>query len=401
MIGRDADGTPIQEGDSMEDDDRARRDWPRDEPEDATAEPPAPPPEESAPAEIESWPSQDASTAEESTAEPVTPAMPQEEPAWPVEPPPPAAADDTWSSTRSEPAVEREAEPEPAAETPPSEVEAYSSARTVDDDATAAAAAHTVPAAESVTGESTQCPRCGTENRPGLAFCRNCGQRLVAAGSAATIERPGTPEGSMACPRCGTHNRTGVAFCQNCGANLRGTAPGYVPPAMVAGEAAEPSAAARRGAVLGPVVLLIGLVGMITAYLLPFALGSGSLFERAFGSGGYGVAFWTAYGEAGSGLADQAYFGLAAPVPLFGLLLVALAIAGFVRAAPARLQTVGLVIALLWSLGLIIGFVLVELGSNWDGDLVGLLRVLSPAGIIFFLAGLIAVIGVLTRFGRS
>ena len=24
-----------------------------------------------------------------------------------------------------------------------------------------------------VTGESTQCPRCGTENRPGLAFCRN------------------------------------------------------------------------------------------------------------------------------------------------------------------------------------------------------------------------------------
>jgi hypothetical protein len=403
MIGRDAEGTPIEEGDSMQDDDRARRDWPRDEHEDASGEPSPPPAEESAPAEIESWPSQDASTADDSTAAPATPAMPEGEPDWPVEPPSPATADDTWSSAPSEPepAPAAEPEPAPAAEAPPSEVEAYSSAPAVDDDAAVAAAAHTVPAAESVTGESTQCPRCGTENRPGLAFCRNCGQRLVAAGSAATIERPGTPEGSMACPRCGTHNRTGVAFCQNCGANLRGTAPGYVPPAMVAGEAAEPSAPARRGAVLGPVVLLIGLVGMITAYLLPFALGSSSLFERAFGSGGYGAAFWTAYGEAGSALADQAYFGLAAPVPLLGLLLLALAVGGFMRAAPGRLHTIGLVITLLWSLGLIIGFVLVELAANWDGDLVGLLRVLSPAGIIFFLAGLIAVIGVLTRFGRS
>ena len=91
--------------------------------------------------------------------------------------------------------------------------------------------AHAVPAGEEAIGESTQCPRCGTENRPGLAFCRNCGQRLVAAGVASTVERPGAPEGTMACPRCGTHNRAGVAFCQNCGANLRGAAPGYVPPA--------------------------------------------------------------------------------------------------------------------------------------------------------------------------
>ena len=80
-------------------------------------------------------------------------------------------------------------------------------------------------------GESTQCPRCGTENRPGLAFCRNCGQRLVAAGLAPTVERLGAPEGTLACPRCGTHNRAGVAFCQNCGANLPPAAtPGYVPP---------------------------------------------------------------------------------------------------------------------------------------------------------------------------
>jgi hypothetical protein len=221
----------------------------------------------------------------------------------------------------------------------------------------------------------------------------------VAAGVATTVERPGTPEGTMACPRCGTHNRSGVAFCQNCGANLRGTAEGYVPPA-VAGEETVTDETARRGAVLGPVVLLIGLAGMVTGYLLPFAYGSGSLLERAFGSGGYGIGFWSAYPD-GSGLADQAYFGLAAAVPILGLLLLILAVAGFVRATPGMLQGVGLVIALLWSVGLILLFVVVELAANWGGDLVGLLRELTPAGIIFFLAGLIVLIGTLTRFGRS
>ena len=42
--------------------------------------------------------------------------------------------------------------------------------------------------------ESTRCPRCGTENRAGVAFCKSCGQRLVAAG-AATVARPSAPEG--------------------------------------------------------------------------------------------------------------------------------------------------------------------------------------------------------------
>src|SRR5687767_15549084 len=172
-------------------------------------------------------------------------------------------------------------------EPPPSEVEAYPAAPDADVAPIAAAAsttaaAHVVPETKSATGESTQCPRCGTENRPGLAFCRNCGQRLVAAGVATTIERPAAGEGTMACPRCGTHNRAGVAFCQNCGANLRGTAAGYVPPAVAAGAAAAESVEARRGgAILGPVVLLIGLVGVATGYVLPFLYGSGSLFDRA------------------------------------------------------------------------------------------------------------------------
>jgi hypothetical protein len=268
-------------------------------------------------------------------------------------------------------------------------------------DAAAVAGAHAVPAGEEAIGESTQCPRCGTENRPGLAFCRNCGQRLVAAGVATTVERPGTPEGTMACPRCGTHNRAGVAFCQNCGANLRGAAPGYVPPAVAGEASAETVQVGRRGAVLGPVVLLIGLVGIVTGYVLPFLYGSGSLFDRAWGSDGHGVSFWSAYPDVGAGLADQVYYGLAGPIPILGLLLLVLAVAGFIRAAPGPLQTIGLVIALLWSVGLIVLFVVVELAGNWSGDLVGMLRVLTPAGIIFMLSALIVLIGTLTRFGRS
>jgi hypothetical protein len=192
-----------------------------------------------------------------------------------------------------------------------------------------------------------------------------------------------------------------VAFCQNCGANLRGTAPGYVPPAVAAEAGTETVEVERRGAVLGPVVLLIGLIGIVTGYLLPFLYGSGSLFERAMGADGYGIAFWSDYPDVSAGLADQAYFGLAAAIPILAVLLLVLAIAGFMRATPGPLQTLGLGVALLWSVGLIVLFIVVELAGNWTGDLVGMLRVLSPAGIIFLLASLIVLIGTLTRIGRS
>jgi hypothetical protein len=375
----------------------------------ATADEPAPS------AEFESWPSQDTSPAEATTpdSEPeVQPTPADEARAWPTEPPEAgSASEDAWPTSAPERGDEPVLEPaggdwsppaEPSAvEPPPAEVEAYpSSESAVPPMAPFDTGAHSVPDTEATTGESTKCPRCGTENRPGLAFCRECGQRLVAAGVAATVERPGTPEGTMACPRCGTHNRTGVAFCQNCGANLRGAASGYVPPAVDGeGDAATP-AVERRGAVLGPVVLLIGMVGLITGYLLPF-VGDASLYDRAAGADGYGVAFWSGYPGVDAGLADQAYFGLAAPVPLFALILAILAVAGFMRARPGMLQTIGLVISLAWSVGLIVLFGVVEVGGNWGGDVVGLLRELTPAGIIFFLASLIVLIGTLTRFGRG
>ena len=74
---------------------------------------------------------------------------------------------------------------------PPQEAEAYPASAAPQSEPSIAAA-HSVPATQ--VGESTQCPRCGTENRPGVAFCRNCGQRLVAAGVASTLERPGAPQ---------------------------------------------------------------------------------------------------------------------------------------------------------------------------------------------------------------
>ena len=319
--------------------------------------------------------------------------------AWPSQP----AADTT--ETSEWPTAPRDHEP------PPGEVEAYAGGGgETRDEAHAATApapaaptgAHSVPSTEGVTGESTQCPRCGTENRPGLAFCRSCGQRLMTAGVSSTLERPGTPDGSMACPRCGTHNRAGVAFCQNCGANLRGVGVGYVPPAVAVPEGEVTVGTERRGALLGPIVMLIGLIGLITGYLLPFEFGSeNSLWERASGSDGYGLSFWSGYPEVGAGLTDQIYFGLAAPVPLLALLVGALIVAGFLRARPGAIQTIGLAITLAWCVGLAVLFVIVELVGNWNGDLVPLLSAMSPAGIIFLLSSLILVIGALTRFGRS
>lgn len=344
----------------------------------AMPEPPATPIDVPS-SDIESWPSE---PPERDQAD--APGM------WPTEPP------ERGQEPYLPPATE-----EPQAAPVPSEVEAYPAPAPAEtrDAEPPIEVAQAVPAAAGQVGESTQCPRCGQENPAGLSFCRNCGQRLVAAGVATTIERPATAEGTMACPRCGTHNRAGVAFCQNCGANLRGTSAGYVPPAVAGETGTVPATASRGGAVLGPVVLLVGIVGLITGYLLPFAFGSGSLFERAFGSAGYGLGFWTAYPD--SGLADQVYFGLAAAAPVLVVILAVLAIAGFMRARPGMLQSIGLWIALAWSIGLVALFAVSELAGNWSGDIVGMLRDLSPGGIIFFLASLIVLIGTLTRFGRS
>jgi hypothetical protein len=174
-----------------------------------------------------------------------------------------------------------------------------------------------------------------------------------------------------------------------------------VPPSVAADDAAVVADDADAGhAILGPIVMLVGAIGIATAWLLPFALVTGSLYDSAFGASGYGAAFWSAY-DGMSGIASQAYFGFAAPAPILVALLAVLAVGGVIRARPGMLQLVGLVIALLWALGLAILFVVVEVLGGQGGGLVQVLRGLSPAGIIFALASLIVVIGVLTRFGRG
>ncbi len=338
--------------------------------------------------ETSPWPQRDA-------AQPV-PADEADETAVAAEPAEPAEPAETAGGVEAA---------EPPSEPPPSDLEAYPPARDATEPVMPAVAAHSVPATE--PGESTLCPRCGTENRPGISFCRNCGQRLVAAGAPATVERPAAPVGSQACPRCGTHNRAGTAFCQNCGANLRVVPEGYVPPAMATADggavgALEPSEAeGQKGrAFLGPVVLLIGAIFLGVAWALPFAIGDASLYEQAFGAGGYGVSFWNGY-DGISGLADQAYFGFAAPSPILVLLLVLLAIAGVIKRVPGLLQVIGLVIALVWAIGLVALFVVVEVLGAGASDLLGIMRVLTPGGIIFMLASLIVVIGTLTRLARG
>lgn len=286
-----------------------------------------------------------------------------------------------------QPAAASEETPGPA----PSDAEAWVVPPPVTPPDPDAIAAHPVPATP--LGEGTRCPRCGTDNRPGIAFCRSCGQRLMAPGAPAAVERPAPPEGTQACPRCGTHNRAGVAFCQNCGANLRPPDPGVL-------EARAAREATPRHAILGPVVLLIGTAGMLTAWLLPFPFGGASLWDRSFGApGGYGIAFWRGYPT--GPLTDAAYFGLAAPIPVLLLLLVALAVSGFVRPVPGGIQRTGLAVAMAWGLALALLFVVVELLGGPGRGLVDMLRGLSPGGIIFLLAGLIVMIGSLTRLWRA
>jgi hypothetical protein len=249
--------------------------------------------------------------------------------------------------------------------------------------------------------ESQACPRCGTENRLGVSFCASCGQRLVAADEA-TMARPGETADSAPCPRCGAINRSGAAFCSDCGFNIRSAmaAPGAPVGAAVtaspseAPATAQPQAHAR--AWLGPLVLLIAAAGMLVAWMLPFAMGGGSLADQALGSDGYGLAFWTGY-PADANFLETAYFGLAAPLPLLSLLLGVLAVAGIVRAAPGRIQRVGLIIAVTWCAAFAALFVVVEIGSGLGGGLIGLLRGLSPAGLIGSLSGVIGAIGGLTR----
>jgi len=56
-----------------------------------------------------------------------------------------------------------------------------------------------------------KCSQCGTENKDGSVFCKECGSRLTAEAA---------PAGPVFCPNCGKKFENGEAFCDECGTNL-------------------------------------------------------------------------------------------------------------------------------------------------------------------------------------
>jgi len=250
------------------------------------------------------------------------------------------------------------------------------------------AGAHVVPATP--VGEGVRCPRCGVENRAGVSFCSGCGGRLIAAADA-TLERPGQVTAFGACPRCGSANRADAVFCANCGQALQAFAPA---------PAATPVPTRARHAILGPLVLLVATAGLVLAWLLPFGGLDQSMAERMFGPGGTGPAFWTAY-PAGASVLESAFYGVAAPLPLLALLLVALAVAGFGRSHAGRWQRTGAWLAMAWCVAFVLLFLLAEVAGGFGDGLIGLLRGMSPAGLIGFLASLIGIVGTVTRLADS
>jgi class 3 adenylate cyclase/tetratricopeptide (TPR) repeat protein len=81
------------------------------------------------------------------------------------------------------------------------------------------------------------CPTCGTENREGARFCRECATALA-----------------LACPACGAPHEAGQRFCDACGTALTGAS-------AAAPAAAAPSVAAELRVVS---VLFVDLVGYTT-----------------------------------------------------------------------------------------------------------------------------------------
>lgn len=69
------------------------------------------------------------------------------------------------------------------------------------------------------------CSSCGTDNRPAVRYCRNCGLPLEEAEAL----MPGGVPGGARCRVCDIENRTAARFCRSCGAKtdepLSGAAP--------------------------------------------------------------------------------------------------------------------------------------------------------------------------------
>jgi ribosomal protein L40E len=65
-----------------------------------------------------------------------------------------------------------------------------------------------------------RCPNCGTENRPDLRFCEQCGTLLEAAALPGVEEARSEVAALQSCPRCGARSRAAARFCRQCGTPL-------------------------------------------------------------------------------------------------------------------------------------------------------------------------------------
>ena len=146
---------------------------------------------------------------------------------------------------------------------------------------------------------------------------------------------------------------------------------------------------------------MLAAAGLALAWTLPFAFGAGSLVSQAFRPvNEFGPTVSAAYPDEAD-LLGRAYYGLAAYFPVLSALLVLLAGVGVVRAQPGRVQKAGLLVGALWVASLVVLFLVVEVGSGLGGGLLDLVRGMSPGGLIGALAGLIALIGLATRWAAS
>lgn len=77
-----------------------------------------------------------------------------------------------------------------------------------------------------------KCPYCGTENRPDVRFCKECGRSLDAAATGASEARTSPMNGSSSgrsCPHCGSPIKPGARFCPRCGEALSTGQPAAFP----------------------------------------------------------------------------------------------------------------------------------------------------------------------------
>jgi hypothetical protein len=78
-----------------------------------------------------------------------------------------------------------------------------------------------------------RCLHCGRANRPGAAFCQDCGKPITAATPEPSRVRPPTPVAGVpigaTCHTCRTVNPPGMQFCKMCGTQLMSAAQPSVP----------------------------------------------------------------------------------------------------------------------------------------------------------------------------